>query len=156
MTQADRRLSVTADLRVEVGGSSATVTASGTGHVVVRADSPQTLWSELNRAALPSSVGRVSGPRAVGRMADLLRDNGLDVELEGPRGVLVRLGTGVHSALGRSVTGSSAVQVVSVRSLRPIATAALLQSLSARRSVIVAVAAGLGAAVAVFRRVRRR
>ena len=154
MTSADRRLSITADLRVEVGGAQATVTASG-GHVTVRADSPVTLWSELNRAALPSSVGRVSGPRAVGRAADLLRDNGLDVQFEGPDGVLVRLGTGVHSAWGRSLTGSSAVQLVSLRSLRPIATAAVRQSVPIRRVVGVVLAAAV-AVVAVRRRARVR
>jgi hypothetical protein len=131
MTAAKPRLLITADLRVEVGGAEATVTASGS-HVTVRADSPERLWSELNRAALPSSVGRVSGPRAVGRAAELLRDNGLDVQIEGPQGVLVRLGTGVHSGWGRSVFGSSAVQLVSLRSLRPIATAAVLQAVSRR------------------------
>jgi hypothetical protein len=153
MTAADRRLLITADLRLEVSGAQASVTASGS-HVTVRADSPVTLWSELNRAALPSSVGRVSGPRAVGRAAELLREHGLDVQIEGPQGVLVRLGTGVHSALGRSVTGSSAVQLVSVRSLRPIASAAVAQAFSMRRVIGVAVAAGISVAVAVRRRAR--
>lgn len=154
MTAAQRRLLVTADLRLEVSGAEATVTASGS-HVTVRADSPETLWTELNRAALPSSVGRVSGPRAVGRAADLLRDNGLDVQIEGPHGVLVRLGTGVHSGWGRSIFGSSAVQVESLRSLRPIATAAVRQAFSARRAVGVAIAAGVAlAAITVRRRAR--
>lgn len=151
MTSAQPRLSITADLRVEVGGTEASVTASG-GHVRVRADSPQALWSELNQAALPSSVGRISGPRAVGRAADLLRDNGLDVEIEGPRGVLVRLGTGVDSRWGRSLTGSSAVQLVSLRSLRPIATTVVLQSIPLRRTLGVALAAGIAVAVAARRR----
>ena len=154
MTSADRRLSITADLHVEVGGTEATVTASG-GHVRVLADSPQALWSELNQAALPSSVGRISGPRAVGRAADLLRDNGLDVEIEGPQGVLVRLGTGVHSGWGRSLTGSSAVQLVSLRALRPIATTVALQSLPGRRTIGLAIGAGLAGAAAVVVRRRR-
>ena len=153
MTAAKRRLLITADLRMEVGGAEATVTAAGS-HVTVRADSPETLWSELNRAALPSAVGRVSGPHAVGRAAELLRDNGLDVQIEGPQGVIVRLGTGVHSALGRSITGSSAVQLVSLRSLRPIATAAVRQAFSARRVIGVAIAAGAAIAVTVRRRAR--
>lgn len=153
MTVAGRRLSVTADLRLEVGGAEATVTASG-GHVVVRADSPATLWSELNQAALPSAVGWVSGPRAVGRAAELLRANGLDVQIEGPGGVLVRLGTGVHSSWGRSLFGSSAVQLMSIRSLRPIATAALLQSVPVRRSVGVLLAAGVAIAIGLRRRAR--
>ena len=151
MTPADQRLSITADLRLEVGGATATVTASGR-HVTVRADSPVTLWSELNRAALPSSVGRVSGPRAVGRAAELLRDNGLDVQIEGPDGVLVRLGTGVHSGWGRSLTGSSAVQLVSWRSLRPIATTAVLQSIPFRGVLGVVLAGGAAAVVAIVRR----
>lgn len=153
MTAADRRLSITADLRVEVGGAAAVVTADG-GHVVVRADSPAALWSELNHAALPSSVGRISGPRAVGRAAELLRDNGLDVQIEGPSGVMVRLGTGVHSRWGRSLTGSSAVQLVSVRSLRPIATAAVLQSIPLRSLVGVALVAGVAIVLARRRRSR--
>lgn len=155
MTAADRRLLITADLRLEVGGEKAAVTASGS-HVVVRADSPATLWSELNRAALPSSVGRVSGPRAVGRAAEMLRDNGLDVEIAGPDGVLVRLGSGVHSVLGRSVTGSSAVQLVSLRSLRPIATAAVLQSRSMWRVLGATLAAVAAIAIAVRRGARGR
>ena len=153
MTGADRRLSITADLRVEVGGARASVTASG-AHVTVHADSPVTLWSELNRAALPSSVGRMSGPRAVGRAADLLQHNGLDVQIEGPEGVLVRLGAGVHSRWGRALTGSSAVQPVSVRSLRPIATAAVLQSVPLRRSVGIAMIVAVAAAVGQRRRAR--
>lgn len=155
MTSVERRLSITADLRMEVGGTTATVTASG-GHVVVHADSPVTLWSELNQAALPSAVGRLSGPRAIGRAADLLRANGMDVRIEGPDGVLVRLGTGVHSAWSRSLFGSSAVQLVSVRSLRPIATAVLLQSVLLRRSVGVVLAAGVAIAIGTRRRARGR
>jgi hypothetical protein len=155
MNIAAGRLAVTADLRLEVGGTEATLKASGQ-HLVLRSAAPQSLWAELNHAALRQSVGTIHGPRAVGRAADLLRDSGLHLDIEGPAGVLVHLGDGAHSRWGRMVTGSGAVQVSSLRPLIPLVSSMLLHSQWARRSVAVVGAAGAAAAItSVARRLRQ-
>ena len=155
MTAPAGRLAVTADFRMEVGGTTATVTGSGQ-HLVVRSPHPELLWAELNGAALPESVGRINGPRSVGRVAELLRQYGLDLDIEGPDGVLVRLGSGAHSWWGARLTGSSAVQLVSARSLPPMAANLLLHSRAGRGGVGVLAASVVGAAVAAVIRSRRR
>lgn len=64
-------LRVDADLRVEVGGCSATVTGSGR-RVVVDAENPLHFWTELNRSSLPWELAGVPLRRSVAHAAAAL------------------------------------------------------------------------------------
>lgn len=145
------RLDVVADLALEVDGVPATLTGSG-GRLVLEATDPGALWSSLARAPLPVGVGRVDAARALGRLADGLRDAGIRVEVRGPRGELVALGDGVRSAAGRITTGSSALRPGSPRALGPL----VLTDLQRRPAARVLVLAALGGIVAAVLRSRRR
>jgi hypothetical protein len=112
-------LSVLADLDLDVDGRSARLAGNGQ-HLVLTSEDPAHLWDTLTRASLPSGIGQVSGPRAVGRAASLLSDNGLTLDIVGPRGTVVRLGADAHSWAGRLLTGSEAVQPSSVRAVLPV------------------------------------
>jgi len=109
-------LSVSADLRLDVDGASAHLAGDGQS-LILHSSDPMRLWSSVNRASLPAGISRVDGPRAVGRAADALSDNGLRVDVTGPHGVLVRLGKGADSRAGRIVTGSRGVEFGSARAL---------------------------------------
>ena len=111
-----RAVAVLADLRIESDGHQAHLVGDGRS-LVLHTDSPMHFWSTLNQAALPSGVGRVNGPRALGRAADLLADAGITVDVTGPDGVIARLGDNAGSRLGRLATGSSAVHFGSPRVL---------------------------------------
>lgn len=112
-------LSVLADLDLDVDGRSVRLAGNGQ-HLVLTSEDPAHLWDTLVRASLPSGIGQVSGPRAVGRAASLLSDNGLTLDIVGPRGTVVRLGADAHSWAGRLITGSEAVQPSSVRAVLPV------------------------------------
>ena len=142
-------LSVSADLRIESDGQRAHLVGDG-GSLILHTDQPLQFWSSINHAALPSGVGRVSGPRALGRVAGALDDAGITLDVTGPDGVLVRLGDGAGSRLGRLVTGSSAVGFGSVRLLASTLTARLPV-----RRIAIAALAGL-ATVGVLAVARRR
>jgi hypothetical protein len=113
-----RTLAVQADVRMVLNGHPAHLTGSGQD-LRISTDAPAALWAEVTRAELPSGWGRVNGPRAVGRIADQLADQGLAVSVVGPTGELVRLGARVSSRLGRVATGSAAVHFGSPRTLTP-------------------------------------
>lgn len=123
-----------ADLRLEAEGQRVQVVGDGDSLIVHTSD-PLRLWSSLTSSALPSAVGRVSGPRAAGRAADALRDVGLRVDLTGPSGVLVSLGAGAGSTAGRLLTGSDSLGFGSVRAIRTTVTARI----PVRRAIAVAV-----------------
>ncbi len=142
------RLQVQADLRIDVDGVPARLTAEG-DRLTLQSSRPERAW-----AAAPALVGRAAGPRWVGRAADVLADAGLTVDVVGPQGVVVSLGDGVGSRLGRAVTGSSAV--------RPGAPAAVVGSawrwarLVARPATATAGVVVLAALVGVLARRRGR
>lgn len=121
-----RRLHVVADLRVDCDGRSAHLTGSGSELRLV-SDHPAEMWDAISTAALPSSVGSVNGPRAIGRLADQLRAVGLRFVVVGPKGELVRLGEPSTSLLGRLTTGSRAVQFGAARAVAPTALALVKQ-----------------------------
>ena len=85
----------------------------------------------------------------MGRAATALREAGLRVDVRGPDGVLVQLGKGTESTLGRIVTGSSAVQFGTAIDL---GTAAQLPV----KRIAVLVFAGLSLSVALLLRRSRR
>lgn len=111
-------LVVAADLDITVDGLSARLEGEGQ-QVVLRSAHPHLIWANLASAALPDSVGNVSGIRAVGRAARAMSEAGVHLDVEGPRGAIVSLGHGERSIIGRLGTGSSAVQPRSVRALLP-------------------------------------
>lgn len=145
------RLHVVADLSVEVDGVPATLTGDGRRLVLETAD-PGVLWSAVARAQLPAGVGRVDAARALGRLADGLRDAGVRLEVRGPRGELVALGDGVRSAAGRVTTGSSALRPGGPRAIGPL----VLTDLQRRPAARVLALAALTGVVAAVLRARRR
>lgn len=145
-------LVVQADLDLEVDGTSARVTGSG-HRIQVDTDSPVALWAALSGAALPDAVGSVSGPRAVGRLADGLAVLGLEAEINGPDGMLVRLGGSGPSRLGRALTGSRSVEFGHTRALFPIGSAWVRQARVVRPGLSgAAIAVAIVVVAAVIRR----
>ncbi len=112
-------LTVEADLALVIDGHRATLTGSG-GRLRLEADAPAALWAAMNSASLPAGLGRLSGPRAIGNVADQLAGQGLEFSVVGPSGELVRLGRNSSSRIGRLATGSSAVRFGSVRAVVPV------------------------------------
>ncbi len=145
------KLHVVADLAVEVDGVPATLTGDG-NRLVLEATDPGALWSAVAHAQLPAGVGRVDAARALGRLADGLRDAGVRLEVRGPRGELVALGDGVRSAAGRVTTGSSALRPGGPRALGPLVLTDLRRRPGARVAAVTAVVAAVVAAL----RARRR
>lgn len=135
-------LSVSADLRLDIDGSKAHLVGDGQS-LILHSSDPLRLWSALNQASLPAGISRVDGPRAIGRAADALLDNGLSVDVTGPHGVLVRLGRGADSRAGRIVTGSRGVEFGSARALGATARAAVPVRRIAISGAVVAAAAAL-------------
>jgi hypothetical protein len=137
------KLSVQADLTIEVDGDVARLTADGSA-LTLTADHPERVWASVLASALPAGVGELDGPRAVGRVADQLADAGLTLQVTGPRGTVADLGYGVRSRAGRVITGSAAV--------RPGAPGALVALVSRRSWAVAAgVAIVLGGLAAVVR-----
>jgi hypothetical protein len=122
--RAARSLSVSADLRIQSDGQRVHVVGDGTS-LIVHSSDPLRLWSAMTSSAVPSGVGRVNGPRAAGRAANALRDAGLRVDITGPNGVLVTLGSGAGTPAGRVLTGSDSVGFGSLRAVRSTIAARL-------------------------------
>ncbi len=150
--QVPRRLTVQADLRVEVDGAIGTVSGAGST-IVISTDEPMKFWSAATDSALPGAVGTMSGPRAIGDVADALDAVGLRVEVVGPNGTLVRLGAPADSRLAEMLTGSRSVAFGSPRAVLPPIWSAVRQS-SARPLLLGA--AGVAAAAVTLAAVRRR
>ena len=113
-------VSVFADLRLDTDGHR--VHLVGDGHsLVLHSSDPRQLLSGLRQLSLPSEISGLRGRTAVGQAATALRDAGLRVDVRGPEGVLLQLGRGAGSRVGRWVTGSSAVTFGSLRDLRAAA-----------------------------------
>ena len=98
------RMRVTADLHVEVDGHTAHLIGDGSRLLVMTAE-PAELYARLPRIA-PIDAGR----RTVVRNAAALLDHAeLALDITDGRRVLVTLGHGQHSRLGRVLIGSSLV-----------------------------------------------
>ena len=140
MTPPADRLSVRADLRLTVDGTDATVSGDG-DRLVVTAEDPAALWDAVAGAVLPADVAGVGGVRSAGRAADALRAAGLRLEVRGPHGSVVQLGSGVRSGVGRVVAGSSAVSPGSARTVAPLVVHRVRQDPRSRAAIAVALAA---------------
>ena len=144
------RLDVTADLSIDVDGVSATLTGAGS-RLLLTSSHPERILDAALASMLPVGVGEISGPRAVGRVADLLREAGVRLEVRGPQGTVAEIGDDVRSGTGRVLTGSDAVSVG-----RPAALAALAWR-GRRRQVLLGTGGAVALAVALaLRAVRRR
>jgi len=148
LAPAARSLSVFADLRMESDGQRVHVVGDGSG-LIVHSSDPLRLWSAMTSSALPSGVGRVNGPRAAGRAANALRDAGLRVDLTGPDGVLVALGSNAGTPAGRVLTGSNSVGFGSLRAVLSTVPA-VIPTLKIAAAVVASAALG----VLVWRRTR--
>ena len=135
MSAAGRRgdvtVSVRADLRMDLDGASATLTGDG-DRLVLATERPGALWDTLASAPFPVGVGSVSGPVGVGRLAESLREAGVNLEVRGPRGTVASLGAGVDSALGRALAGSSALRPGALAAVAALVWHAVRQRPAAR------------------------
>jgi hypothetical protein len=139
------RLDVTADLTVTVDGLTSTVTGSGSDLRVETAD-PARLLDTLADAELPSGVGRVDGPRALGRLAEVLRAAGVRVTVTGPRGDVLAMGDVPPAWTGRLLTGSRSVRMGSWSAVRPLVLASARRRVPLGRRAVVAVTVVLATA----------
>ena len=147
-------MEVRADLTLEIDGVISTLT--GSGHdLVLHSFDPAGVLQALSYAALPASVGRIDGPRALGRVAKALAEQGLRIELTGPEGVYLRVGRGVHSRVGELVTRSRFVQPGKPSAVRSLLGAELRRRLD-RPARVAAVGVSVAAVLAVVRRLVRR
>jgi hypothetical protein len=110
--------------------------------LVLHSSDPRRLAAALRGLPLPAGPV-VSGRRAVGRAANTLRDNGMQVAVRGPDGALLHLGDGHGSRLGRLLTGSPAVSFGTPRELAAAAGIPV-------RAITLAAIAGGGVAAAVL------
>lgn len=147
-----RPLRIDADLHLRIDGRTATLTGDGQ-RLELKTEAPEAIWAALTGAALPAGLGRVQGPRAVGRFADQLTRHGLALTITGPGGPVVYLGEGAASRLGRAVTGSGAVHAGTVRSLAPLVWSSARQSRTWR---LVALTVGVSIAIVAMARRHRR
>ena len=137
-TATAQPFSVFADLRLETDGHRVHLVGDGRSLVVHTSD-PRKLLRDVRHMSLPAQVAGLAGRTALGRAADGLRDVGIRVDVRGPGGVLVRLGDGPESRLGRAVTGSDAVQFGKARDLAAAA------SLPVKRAALVIAGISIGA-----------
>ena len=143
------RLDVTADLSIDVDGVTARLTGRGSRLVLTSAQ-PERVFDAAVSSMLPAGVGSISGPRAVGRVADLLREAGVRLEVRGPQGLVAAIGDDVRSPTGRLLTGSDAVSAG-----RPGALAALAWR-GRRREVLLGTGGAVTALMLLVRALRRR
>ena len=122
---AARTTEVFADLRMETGGHRAHLVGDGRS-LVLHVDEPLGMVTSLRRVALPEASGIAQQSRGLGRMATVLDTAGITVDVRGPDGdLLVRLGRGPGSRLGRLLTGSGSVRLGTARVLTGPVTDAL-------------------------------
>ena len=112
-TAAAAPLAVFADVRFDTDGHRVHLVGDGQS-LVLHSSDPRQLLTDLHRMSLPTTVSGTRGRTTIGRAGTALRDAGLRVDVRGPGGVLMQLGAGAGSGVGRWVTGSDAVTFGSV------------------------------------------
>jgi hypothetical protein len=148
-TVAEHPASVFADFRLETGGHRIQLVGDGQS-LVLHTDNPLALLAAMNQVSLAAGVRVRGGRRALGRVAGTLTGAGLRVDVRGPGVLLVSLGDGAGSRVGRLLTGSPSVGFGSARDV-----VALLSSRLRWSRVAVAAFAGAAAGVAAWRYRRR-
>lgn len=130
-------LRVHSDLRLVVGGLSADIVADGR-RISLHTDDPARLFAE---AAAASPARSAAGPtlRAmIGRAGRLLTEVGLSAQLDGGRGVVIELGHGCESRLGRVLVGSDNVRLGRAGAVLPAAVGYVLAAARRRTSYVLA------------------
>ncbi|MGY1653969.1 MYXO-CTERM sorting domain-containing protein [Geodermatophilus sp. SYSU D01119] len=120
----DRRLEVTADLRLEVDGVPVRVEASGS-EISVTSDDVRRLFAAVRVAGGAATQGS-PGRTELARVADTLADHGLTARLDGPAGRVLSLGADVDSAAGSAFLGTRRARLHpagAVRSSGPVPAA---------------------------------
>lgn len=155
MSQPLPKLDVEVDLRIDLDGQPATI--SGTdNHLVVHAESPGDLIAAVLAADLPQEYQHLRGARALGALADSLDTAGVELEVTGPSGTLLTIGSGQHWRWGRLTTGSVHVRPGGVAGLRPLLVEAARWRLRRTRPRTRAVAFGVVVGAVLASRLRRR
>ncbi len=113
------RLHVVADLQASVDDQAISVTGDGT-QLTVRTADPATLLA-LVAESEPIGLGSVPFRRLAATAARRLDESGLSLRVVGDRGVVIDLGTGLGSRLGRLLVGSELARLGSPRAVLPIA-----------------------------------
>jgi len=134
MNERPAGLNIAAELTVEVGGATGTLTGDGRS-LIFQTDRPEAFLSALPGAVQSAGSGWSVGRRIVGRLADQLQDEGLTLRICGPRGDLLRLGSAGGSWWGRRLTGSTAVRPGSIRSMTSALWAMVSDSSGVRGAV---------------------
>ncbi len=134
MNERPAGLNIAAELTVEVGGATGTLTGDGRG-LVFQTDRPEAFLSALPGAVQSAGSGWSAGRRLVGRLADQLQAEGRTLCVRGPGGYLLRLGTAGGSWWGRRLTGSTAVRPGSIRSMTSALWAMVSDSSGVRGAV---------------------
>lgn len=119
MSQPLPKLDVEVALRIDLDGQSATISGAD-NHLVVHAESPADLVAAVLAGELPGKYRNLRGPRALGVFADSLDTAGVELEVTGPSGTLLTLGSGQHWRWGRLATGSAHVRPGGMARLRPL------------------------------------
>ena len=117
--QVRETLTIEADLRIDVDGRGASLVSDGR-RLTFTSEAPGELWASLGGSTFGGLARPREGAKAVGRIAEALGAQDIELHLVGPRGELVRLGSGAHSWWGRALTGSRLVQVGPLRSVRSL------------------------------------
>jgi hypothetical protein len=110
-------LTIEADLRIDVDGRAASLKSEGR-RLTFTSEAPGELWASLGGSTLGGLAGPREGAKAVGRIAEALAAQDIELRLVGPQGELARFGSGAHSWWGRALTGSGLVQIGPFRSVR--------------------------------------
>ncbi|SHG46134.1 hypothetical protein [Geodermatophilus nigrescens] len=127
--EGDRRLEVTADLRLEVDGVPVRVEASGS-EISVTSDDVRRLFAAVRVAGGAATQGS-PGRTELARVADTLAGHGLTARLDGPAGRVLSLGADVDSPAGSALLGTRRARLHPAGALRssgpvPVAAAGLL------------------------------
>lgn len=115
---------------VDGPGGRAAGTVEGRGpQVTVRADDPVAAWD--------AALGSVStGPAVLDTVGRLLSDEGVTVEVVGPRGTIATVGAGVDDRLGKVLAGSRYVRLGKPAAIRPLAVAEARRRASETRTLV--------------------
>ena len=148
----DVTVSVQADLTIDLDGTAATLTGDG-DRFVLATEKPGALVNSLTGVTLPAGVGSVPGPVGVGRIAEALREAGVNLVVRGPRGTVASLGAGVDSALGRALVGSGALRPGAPAAVGPLVWQAVRRRPAAR---VAGLALAIAAGFVLVRRARSR
>jgi hypothetical protein len=117
--QVRETLTIEADLRIDVDGRGASLKSEGR-RLTFTSEAPGELWASLGGSTFGGLAGPRDGAKAVGRIAETLAAQGIELHLVGPQGELARLGSGAHSRLGRVLTGSTLVQLGPLRIVKSV------------------------------------